>query len=425
MYIGYGALMLLRQIITILGPALLADESLGLTKTNLGDFGAYGTIGALVGKIIWGPLTDKIGGRLTFIIGIAVTAIFVFAFGLSSNLIAFTSFSVIIYCIKSAGWPALTKLIGNWYHPQSYGRTWAILSTSSRASVVLATLFFGWLLGHMAWQYVAFTAAAIGILITVYCYFFMSEAPENSNFIEENAPKDLNDPQKIKETSEALENLRNHPLKETTLMGALIYFLKSHRVWLVSIMMMMLTCLMAFLDFTSVYLMEVFKLTPSNAAMASSVFPLGSLGGLVLSVAFYDRFSKKGISLVLTGSLVLSCVCILILKFLPGLGLSESANFQIALISIAVFGLCISPAYYIPMSVFSIGYGGPHSATLICILDAFGFAASAAFGFVGGRLADSSGGWDSFMNMILALVALSTVFVFAFMFGEYKASRNK
>ena len=50
MYLGYGAMMVSRQMVTILSPALLADESLGLTKTNIGDFAAYGTLGALVGK---------------------------------------------------------------------------------------------------------------------------------------------------------------------------------------------------------------------------------------------------------------------------------------------------------------------------------------------------------------------------------------
>ncbi len=418
MYLGYGAMMVCRQMITILGPAMLADDSLGLTKTNLGDFAAYGTIGALVGKLIWGPLTDKIGGRLTFIIGISVTAIFVAAFGFSPNVAVFTIFSFLIYCLKSSGWPGLTKLVGNWYHPRKYGSIWSILSTSSRASVVLGTLFFGWLLGIMSWRYVALVAAVIALLITIYCYFFMQEKPADQNFIEK-------DSKGGEESDEALENLRNHPLKGTTLAQGLIAFAKSHRVWLVITMMMMLTCLMAFLDFVSVYLMEVFNLSPSKAAMASSVFPTGSLVGLIASFLFYDRFSKKGLRGVLTLALLLSISCIATLKFLPSFGLSGDSNFQVALISIFLFGLSISPAYYIPMSIFSIEFGGPHSATLVCLLDAFGFAASAAFGFIGGRLADSSGGWDSFMSMILLLVVIAMLSVWGFMHAEYRATRKK
>ncbi len=68
MYAGYGAMMISRQMVTILSPALLADESLNFTVKDTGDILAYGTIGAMVGKLIWGPLADKIGGRLTFLI---------------------------------------------------------------------------------------------------------------------------------------------------------------------------------------------------------------------------------------------------------------------------------------------------------------------------------------------------------------------
>jgi OPA family sugar phosphate sensor protein UhpC-like MFS transporter len=34
--------------------------------------------------------------------------------------------------------------------------------------------------------------------------------------------------------------------------------------------------------------------------MASTIFPIGSLAGLLASITFYNRFSKKGIQAVLT-----------------------------------------------------------------------------------------------------------------------------
>ncbi len=423
MYLAYGAIMVLRQMITILGPAMLADESLGLTKTDLGDFAAYGTIGALIGKLIWGPLTDKIGGRKTFLIGIVLTAIFVIAFGFTANIMILTIFSALIYCLKSSGWPALTKLIGNWFHPSRYGTVWSILSTSSRASVVIGTLFFGWLLSFLSWQTVAVISAGIAFTICIICFFTMGEKPSDEAFIAEQAPKEISHEQS-EELKKAEENLSNHPLKNTNLQQGIFAFIKNNRFWLIVVMMMMLTCAMAFLDFVSIYLMEVYKLTPSNAAMVSSVFPMGSLGGLIVSIFFYDRFSKKSLTRILTINLAVATLAVVTLKYLPGFGLDNSINYMIAIACIFVFGFCISPAYYIPMSVFSIEFGGPHSATLVCLLDAFGFAASASFGFIGGRLADSSGGWDSFMNMIILIALISTLSVWGFMNAEYKASHK-
>lgn len=413
--------MICRQMVTILSPALLADESLGLTKTNIGDFLAYGTIGALVGKLIWGPLGDRIGGRLTFLLGILLSALLVTAFGLSPNVTSFTAFSFLLYCTKSSGWPGMTKLVGEWYHPQKYGRVWGILSTSSRASVVLGTLAFGWLLGMTGWRTVAFTATGVSLAIFIGCYFFLQDKPSDPGFLAADEEKN-EDAGRIEEAAQALKNKLNHPLNGTTLIQGLSAFAKSERFWFVVVMLMGLTCLMAFLDFVPIYLMEVFKLSPSKAAMASSVFPMGSLLGLVASVAFYDRFSKKGLRRALTIALCAATGCVLTLQFLPSFGLGPELNFPIALAMILLFGIMTSPAYYIPMSIFSIEFGGPHSASLVCLIDAFGFAASASFGFIGGRLADSQGGWNSFMTVLVGISIVTTIAVWLFMNAEIRAS---
>jgi predicted MFS family arabinose efflux permease len=123
-----------------------------------------------------------------------------------------------------------------------------------------------------------------------------------------------------KTPKQANDNKYNHQLKNTGTMGGLAEFAKSPRVWLVVIMLMMLTCMMAFLDFVSVYLMESYQLPPSQAAMASTVFPVGSLVGLLASIAFYDSFSKSGFRTVLTIALLLNRVRSNILfnfQFLP------------------------------------------------------------------------------------------------------------
>jgi len=420
MYLGYAAMMICRQMVTILSPAFLADETLALTKTDLGDIAAYGTLGALFGKLIWGPLADKFGGRFTILVGVFFSAVFIIAFGLSPNILAFTGFSFLLYCSKSSGWPGMTKLIGDWYHPQGYGRVWSILATSSRFSVVLATLLFGWLLSFMHWRTVAFIAACVALMIFIGCYFFLKDKPNGVSSFRED---DNNQKRPVLAIAEkqALHNKYNHPLRGTGTIIGLITFAKSPRVWLVVIMLMVLTCMMAFLDFVAIYLMESYQLTPSEAAMASTIFPLGSLAGLLVSIAFYDSFSKRGIRVVLTLALAMSLVSVLILQYLPLFDIKSELKYILALAAIFMFAFSISPAYYLPMSIFSIEYGGPHSGTLICIIDAFGFAASAAFSFIGGRLADSTTGWSSFMNMLILISAAGVISVWAFMHSEYKA----
>ena len=159
----------------------------------------------------------------------------------------------------------------------------------------------------------------------------------------------------------------NHPLFGTHLFQAIFAFILSLRFWLVVIMLMALTCAMAFLDNLPAYLLKVHKLTPSQAAMGSSIMPLGALAGLILSIFFYDRFSKKQLRIILGVTLVIATLALLTLKNLSFFELDQGATLILAMALIFIFGLTISPAYYIPMSIFSIEFGGPHSATLVSV----------------------------------------------------------
>jgi OPA family sugar phosphate sensor protein UhpC-like MFS transporter len=411
MYAGYGAMMVSRQMVTILSPALLADESLNFTVKHTGDILAYGTLGAMVGKLLWGPLADKFGGRLMFLIGIVLTAVLVAAFGLSQNVVAFTVCSALLYCTKSSGWPSMTKIVGEWYRPSQYGRVWSILSTSSRASVVLGTLLFGWLLAYFHWRTVAFLSTGMALMVYAGCRFFLQDKPTSANLLKIDA-----------EAPAPVAEAHKHPLDGTSLWNGLRAFASSSRVWFVIAMLMALTCAMAFLDFLPAYLMENFQLTPSQASMTSSYMPLGSLAGLMASILCYDWFSKKQLRAVLTATLVAATLCIVSLQFLPQLGLSHAWSLRVAKGLIVLFGALTSPAYYIPMSIFSIEFGGPHSATLVCLIDMCGFAASASFGFLGGRLAAGVGGWTSFMTLLVVITVLAATFTWLFTNGEYRAA---
>lgn len=422
MYVGYGAMMVCRQMVTILSAAIREDQTLSITNSDVGDFLGFGTIGAAVGKLVWGPIGDRIGGRATFLLGIALSAALVVAFGFSPNVGSFIVFSFLLYGTKSSGWPGMTKLVGEWYHPKTYGRVWSIISTSSRASVVLGTLLFGWLLGFMNWRWVAVTAAVLALFVGLVCYFTVDDKPSDPKFLEGDDGGD--DAERAAEMAQALENKRTHPLNGLTLGGAVLAFAKSGRCWLVVIMLMSLTVLMAVLDFMPMYLMQVYQLSAADATMASSAFPIGSLAGLIASIFFYDRLSKKGRRRVLSAMLAVATACVLALKFLPGLGFDSHTNYLVALVMIFGIAFMISPSYYIPMSVFSIEFGGPFSATLVCLIDAFSFTASATFNFVGGRLSEGEGAWDGVMMVIITVAAIATLSVWGFTNAEYRASRR-
>ena len=113
--------------------------------------------------------------------------------------------------------------------------------------------------------------------------------------------------------------------------------------------------------------------------------------------------------------------CIVAFSIMPQWRLSEQQATLISLGLLFVFGLCVSPCYYIPASVFSIDFGGPHSGFLVAILDAVGFAASAVFTVYGGHIAQSYG-WGRFLTALIAVCIWSVLTTFFFMQRE---ARNK
>jgi OPA family sugar phosphate sensor protein UhpC-like MFS transporter len=397
MYLGYGSMMICRQMLTILSPALLADETLSLSKTDIGDLMACGTIGALTGKFFWGPIGDKIGGGKTFLLALFFSAIGLVQFSNSYNYHSFIVGSFLLYFAQSGGWPGMTKLVGQYFPKETYGKTWSILSTSSRLSVVGGTLLFGSLLQFYSWQEVSLIAVTCTIIMWAVIRWSIPGKPSPL----EGA---------VHETPPFFKVLKG--------------FCTSSRFYLMLGMMMLLTCMMAFLDFIPMYLLEVYGLDQSKASIASATFPFGCLTGLLLASFFYDRIGKKGIRRVLSISLFMAAVMIFILQSLSTIDMLQQYKLYVAVFLIFGYGLLLSPSYYLPSSIFSIEYGKTHSATLICIIDGVSFGASASFNLIGGRLADSSGGWNSFTGLLICITLGAACITWIFLQGEYRISQK-
>jgi hypothetical protein len=94
-------------------------------------------------------------------------------------------------------------------------------------------------------------------------------------------------------------------------------------------------------------------------------------------------------------NLIVAAGCILTFHLMSHFTISENAEIGLSLAILFAFGLCVSPCYYIPMSVFSIEFGGPHFGFLIALLEALAFGATAAFYYFVGELADES--WTLFL----------------------------
>ncbi|UPT74806.1 MAG: MFS transporter [Elusimicrobiota bacterium] len=171
--------------------------------------------------------------------------------------------------------------------------------------------------------------------------------------------------------------------------------------------LMCTTVLMEVIGFLPLYLKETLGISPAQAATASSVFPAGCLVALLAGGFVYDRASRAGRAALLGGMLLASTACLAALLAMGRLGLSPDAAFVATCAVLFVYGLTVAPAYYLPMSVFSIEHGGPHCGVLIGLIDAAGYAAAMVYQFGGGALVDRAG-WTSMLALLLGVSLAAT-----------------
>ena len=88
------------------------------------------------------------------------------------------------------------------------------------------------------------------------------------------------------------------------------------------------------------------------------------------------------------------------------------------------YGLAIAPCYYIPMSVFSVDFGGTRCGVLVGIIDAAGYLAAMAFDFLGGAVADKVDGWHQFLEILLSVSILGSVALPLFLLCDYRAQKK-
>lgn len=411
LYFGYGALMLCRTTVVVSGPAMISDPDLHMSKTLFGSLLGWGLAGTLVGKLSCGILADRFGGRNVFIVALSVTAASIFAFGAVSNVSFFFLLYFLALLAKSAGWPSMAQTIRVWFSKNMHGRMWGILSTSSRASSVVSSLVLGGLLFLVSWRWLYALAGGVTTLTVLLLYRFLKSAPSEVGL----------------PSIDTLETERDtpcppHALDHVSLSEALLSFAKSPRVWLICISLMCLTVLMEFQSFIPIYLKESFGLSIAESAMAGSIFPFGCLVSVLVGGFIYDKVSKKSLLVILVSLLGASLLCLTLLWMLPNLDLPQKMQLPIATAAILLFGIAITPSYYLPMSVFSIDFGGKRCGLLIGIIDACGYFAAMIFDFVGGSVADLQGGWTNFL-LILWFVAVGAIFSTAsFLYLEYRIS---
>lgn len=392
LYVAYGISMVLRTLPTIASTSIKNDPQLGVGLSDWGPIISTGTLGGFAGKFLWGWMADVLGGRATLTLGLLLAAAGAAGFCVAADGTQIRVSVFVIMLAQAAGWPAMTKLVSAWALPQQAGRVWGFLSTSSRVGVLVATSGLGRLVDDYGWRQPGLVAAMATVPLALLYATCVRNRPRH-------------------ERQSALPPQPTEPLRD-----ALLRFVGSARCWLICGGLMGMAVLWDLLQLIPLFLNSL-GVSESAANTAASAFPLGSLLSLLVGGFVFDGLGRRRMAIVMPVLLLTAAVCVGGLGALPALALTPSNATLAAKALLFLFGVCLAPCYYIPASIFATEFGVTRAGLLVSLLDAAGFAATAAFYWLATDVA-ASHGWSVLFLLLAGIGFAAACLLAVFLRGE-------
>lgn len=136
--LGYVGVYLCRKNVSVAMPVL--QEHFHATKAEVGAIASAGTLAYAIGKVVNGPIVDRVGGRRGLLLALALVG----SFGGASALAPSLGVLILLYSANrfagSAAWGAALKLIPTWFRSDRTGTAVAALSLSYVGGSALATV---------------------------------------------------------------------------------------------------------------------------------------------------------------------------------------------------------------------------------------------------------------------------------------------
>lgn len=394
--IGYIGYYLCRKNLSAAFPLMGAE--FGFTNSELGLIALYSEIAYAVGKLINGPLGDKIGGRKIFLIGMigAIASNFLFAAG--SNLIYFIAIWCICRYFLSMGWGGLAKMIGSWYPPENNGTVMGFISLNFQFGGVIATLFAGALVAAgFGWRYIFIFPPIVLFLIFIWSYFSTKDSPEDVISGTSFAKSDDIGPT-VKKLLDK-DHGKGHPFQIIKDLLALPIY---RHVLFFSFLTTFLRSIFFF--WTPKFLVDI-GMGASNAILKSALFPLLGCVGTVLLGWYTDKYAKNGnrakaMWIMLTGLIA----CLIGISFL-----AKAQSYNMVVLLLGLSGFFLLGPYSMSSGALTLDIAGADAAgSATGMIDGLGYLGGALAVWSAGKLSDVLG-WDQ-VFLLLAVVAFLATF---------------
>ena len=381
---AYIGVYLCRKNLTVAVPIL--QSGWGLDKQQVGIIGSVSTIAYAAGKFLFGPVTDRLGGRAALIGSMVLTALFGAAGGLAPSLLALTLLYSASRLGGSASWGAMLKLLPEWFAPARLPFTCGVLSLSFVFGGAIAVAFAGVIgrFSHDSWRAILAFPALVLLLLAVVSWVGL---PRPAARISPSEAEETKPPFRL----------------------AQVWHLFRERQFLVVVgLSFTLTLLRETFNFWTVDFIRTEAgqhVSNSVAALLSTPFDLCGAAGIVFTGWIFGRLRPAGRRRLLVAALLGLSLLLALLPALFHLGLWLLA------VGVGLIGFLVYGPYSLLGGVLSVEvHGKGYAATVSGVVDGTGYIAGFFSGILFGRLLMAGGyrlGFEMMAGLTLVSAALS------------------
>lgn len=380
--IGYATFYFVRKNLSVAMPVM--EQSLGISKTDLGLFLTLHGVLYGVSKFVNGFLGDRSNVRTFMVVGLLMSAVMNILFGFSSSVVALGVFWMINGWFQGMGFPPCARAFTHWVPPNELATKMSIWNASTNLGSAGVVVFCGFLITWFHnWQLCFFVPAMIAIAVSVFLWLTLPDTPPSKGLPEVKGTE----VKKVKGESEDWKAI------------AVKYVFGNPWIWLLAFANFFVYIVRyAILDWAPTFLTQAKGIHLGHATWMVFAFEISGMTGALIAGWLTDR--------LFGGRSFRSCVF-----YMLGTAASMYLFWRIAGTSQALntILLCTSGFFiYGPQCLISIAAANlatkKAAASAVGLTGLFGYLSTILSGWGMGKLVESYG-WDAgFKGMIVVAI---------------------
>jgi MFS transporter, OPA family, glycerol-3-phosphate transporter len=382
--VGYIGVYLCRKNLSVAVPLL--RESFHSTREEIGRIASAGTLAYAVGKISLGPIIDRFGGRICFLLSLSLVGLFGALGGFAPSITALVFLYSLNRYTGAGAWGSMVKQTPNWFGAKNLALAMGVLSLSyvlgGAAAIALA--------GQIAfatdqnWKLILGLPSIIIFSLCLLCLIFLPK--ENLQ-------------------SPTATNPANKKFEWTLLKR--LFALRAF--WAICTLSFTLTLMReTFNDWTVDYIRTQAgpHISLQVEAFLSTPFDLCGAAGILFVGAILGRLSDKQRSWMLCSMLFALTVLLICLPMIAKIGLGALVP------AIGLVGFLALGPYSLLAGYYSVQIQGPEcGATVAGMVDSVGYLSGVLAGSAVGYVLDH-GGYAVCFDILASLSFISAFVVF-------------